>query len=421
VSRLGRKESKVRALRDGQVRHDRRRDIGRHRIASLTGSDGDKRDVLWGFAPQTTDAPEPDDRYDIVVTTDVLAEGVNLQQARHIVNYDLPWNPMRLVQRHGRIDRIGSHHTEVFIRCVFPDRRLDDLLGLEERLHHKIKQAAAAVGVGEILPGSTTADVTFAETREEIDRLRAEDPTIFEFGGIGRSAFSGEEYRQELRKALDNPELARSIENLPWGSGSGMAVLAEPETTPGYVFCVRVGDHPTPQFRFVNIAADGDPVIVDDTLACLDRARPPDEWDTPRDLDEETYRSAFDAWEVARTHVVERWNYLADPANLAPVVPAVMRRAAQVVRDNALGVDIEVIDRAVEALEAPFAERILRLFRNAMSVEDPGERAGLILKLVDELGLEPPPPPEPLPEINPDDVHLVCWLALVPRQQGAGE
>jgi hypothetical protein len=389
------------------------------RIAALTGSDGDKRDVLWGFAPLTTDAPGPDDRYDIVVTTDVLAEGVNLQQARHIINYDLPWNPQRLVQRHGRIDRIGSHHTEVFLRCVFPDRRLDDLLGLEARLHRKIKQAAAAVGGGEILPGSAMADVTFAETREEIERLRAEDPAIFEFGGIGRSALSGEEYRQELRKALDNPELARSIEKLPWGSGSGMAAVAVGEDTPGYVFCVRVGDHPAPQFRYVNVRADGDPVIVDDTLACLDRVRPPDEWDTPRDLDEETYRAAFEAWELARGHVVERWNYLADPANLAPVVPAVMRRAAQELRDHAIGVDIEIIDRAVEALEAPYAERILRLFRAAMSLEAPRERAQQIIELVDELGLEPPPPPESLPEINPDDVHLVCWLALVPKAQGA--
>ena len=71
----------------------------------------------------TTDAPEgsDDDLYDILVTTDVLAEGVNLQQCRHIINYDLPWNPMRLVQRHGRIDRIGSPHAEAHLRCVFPD------------------------------------------------------------------------------------------------------------------------------------------------------------------------------------------------------------------------------------------------------------------------------------------------------------
>ncbi|MBI4703957.1 MAG: hypothetical protein HY744_22850, partial [Deltaproteobacteria bacterium] len=46
-------------------------------------------------------------------TTDILAEGMNLQQCRHIINFDLPWNPMRLVQRHGRVDRIGSPHDTI--------------------------------------------------------------------------------------------------------------------------------------------------------------------------------------------------------------------------------------------------------------------------------------------------------------------
>ena len=401
------------------VDRDQRLRAYRGRITSLTGSDDNKRDVLWGFAPMTADAPENDDRYDIVVTTDVLAEGVNLQQARHIINYDLPWNPMRLVQRHGRIDRIGSHHTEVFLRCVFPDRRLDDLLGLEERLHRKIKQAAAAVGVGEILPGSATADLTFAETRDEIARLQAEDSNIFEFGGVGRSALSGEEYRQELRKALDNPEMAHTIKSLPWGSGSGMAAVSDLNVSkPEYVFCVRVADHPTPQFRYVKPSSDDQPQapeIVDDTLACLDRVRPPLEWDTVRDLDAHTYQGAFDAWAAARVHIVARWNFLSDPANIAPTVPAVMRRAAQTVRDHATGTDIEDIDRAVDALEAPYADRILRLFRTAMTIESPDDRATRILQLIDELGLEPPPPPDPLPEITETDVHLICWMALVPH------
>ena len=144
----------------------------RGRIAEISGSAGDKTDVLQGFAPRTSQAPDPDDdRYDLVIATDVLAEGVNLQQARHIINYDLPWNPMRLVQRHGRIDRIGSPHPEVFIRCVLPDRQLDDLLGLEERLQRKLTTAAASIGVeGEVLPGSAVGKQTFAETREEVER-----------------------------------------------------------------------------------------------------------------------------------------------------------------------------------------------------------------------------------------------------------
>ena len=61
---------------------------------------------------------------------------------------------MRLVQRHGHIDRIGSQHERVFIRCTFPDRELDALLGLEERLMRKISQAAKSIGVEEVvLPG----------------------------------------------------------------------------------------------------------------------------------------------------------------------------------------------------------------------------------------------------------------------------
>ena len=99
-----------------------------------------------------------------------------------------------LVQRHGRIDRIGSKHREVFLRCVFPDTRLDELLGLEERLNRKIAQAAASVGVGEVIPDQQRRlDRSFSETREEIERLRAEDASIFERGGTRLGAQSGEE------------------------------------------------------------------------------------------------------------------------------------------------------------------------------------------------------------------------------------
>ena len=228
----------------------------RGRIASLSGSTAspDKDAVVWGFAPRTTDAPDglDEDRYDILVTTDVLAEGVNLQQARHIINYDLPWNPMRLVQRHGRIDRIGSRHSEVFIRCIFPDTRLDDLLGLEERLHRKLTQAAASIGVGEVLPNQTGSDISFTETREEIERIRREDAGLFERGGTARGVLSGEEYRQELRRAMEQGHGNR-IKTLPWGSGSGMAVAGTDGNRAGYVFCVQVGDRAQPQFRYVEL------------------------------------------------------------------------------------------------------------------------------------------------------------------------
>ncbi|MCY3560615.1 MAG: C-terminal helicase domain-containing protein, partial [bacterium] len=413
---------------------DQRLAAYRGRIVSLSGSTPapHKDAAVWGFAPRTTDAPAgcDEDRFDILVTTDVLAEGVNLQQARHIINYDLPWNPMRLVQRHGRIDRIGSQHSEVIMHCVFPDARLDDLLGLEAVLHRKLTQAAASIGVGAVLPEESGRDVSFTETREEIERLRREDASLFERGGTARGALSGEEYRQELRQAVSDGR-REAIETLPWGAGSGMAAGGGGRA--GYVFCAQVGDRRQPLFRFVSRgggpasevatagsgsgpeggATGGD--VTSETLACLDLARPPGGFDEPRLLDEAAYRGAFDAWDLARTDIVEGWNHHADPANLQPRVPAALRRAAELLRtDPPPGLTQDDIDRSVDAICAPYPERIIRTFRAAMdSAEDPAEQAALVHRVVRDLGLEPYVPPEPLPEITREDVHLVCWLALV--------
>jgi len=72
---------------------------------------------------------------------------MNLQQCRNIVNFDLPWNPMRLVQRHGRIDRIGSKHDRVFLRTYFPDGQLDALLNLELRVRRKLVRSRSSSSV----------------------------------------------------------------------------------------------------------------------------------------------------------------------------------------------------------------------------------------------------------------------------------
>ena len=394
------------------VLSDERLAVYQGRIASHTGSSGGQStDPALGFAPDTAAAGlDHPDRFDILVTTDVLAEGVNLQQARHIINYDLPWNPMRLVQRHGRIDRIGSKHREVFLRCIFPDSRLDELLGLEERLNRKIAQAAASIGVGDVIPDQQRRlDRSFSETRSEIERLRAEDASIFERGGTELGAQSGEEFRAELRRAMEDPSTARVVALLPWGTGSGMAVSARGEA--GYVFCARVGDDPSPQLRFVGDSGE----IRSDTLECLWLARPPDGFDTPRRLDETAVFKAYEAWAAARSDIVERWNHFSDKANLEPTIPAALRHAADVVRSHPppTRTDDE-IGSAIDALQAPYTERITRLVRAALRSEQaPADQAVAVLRVIEEQGLQPQPAPEPLPAITADDVHLVCWQALM--------
>ena len=394
--------------------YDPRIDAYRGRVASIWGdASQDKTRIMWGFAPVSSQAPpgHDEDQCDLLISTDVLAEGVNLQQARHIINYDLPWNPMRLVQRHGRIDRIGSVHERVFIRCFFPELELDRILRLEERLKRKLTQAAKSVGVeSETLPGSLLdADIIFSETRDEIERLRRQDPTLFERGGEGETAYSGEEYRQELRRALQDPGLAERIKTLPWGAGSGH-FISGPE--PGFIFCVRVGDHPQPVFRWVAMPNTGQTRLVDDTLACLAHAHA--DPDTERVLAADTHRSAYSAWALARRDIYESWTRATDPANLLPEIPRPMRDAvALLTNQTPAGMTRQRADELAAALSAAYPPRIQAVFRAVLRTDATDQhKADRIAHEAERLGLQPSPPPEPLPIIAEEDVHLVCWMAV---------
>ena len=393
------------------------------RTATVSGRAGEKEEVIFGFAPVSSEAPEgrDEDRFDLLVATDVLSEGVNLQQARHIVNYDLPWNPMRLVQRHGRIDRIGSQWTEIHLRCFFPDKQLDSLLDLEARLHRKIAQAAATIGVASvILPGARTEETVYAERREEIERLREGDATLFTEGPQARSAsLSGEEFRRELQDVIEKQrEVADLARALPYGAGSGFVGPVQEET---FVFCFRVADDPKARF----CAVQGERVRLGDadnaTLACLVAARPPDGADQERVLDDWAMERAVAAWELASERIVEDWNWRADPANIRPRTPRAMELAIDIVQRGPLpaGMGREASDELVERLRAPYAERYLRRFRaiiNDEGLTDPEKIAGFV-ELADELSLETPTPLPDLPEIEHADLRVVCWTCVTPEER----
>jgi superfamily II DNA/RNA helicase len=109
--------------------------------ARLGNSRASRNAVVERFAPLANGLPPPKPRELVhtLIATDVLAEGLNLQDARTVVSYDVPWNPVRLAQRIGRIDRLGSPHAQVRA-CVFqPDQQLDALLGLVRRVRQKLR------------------------------------------------------------------------------------------------------------------------------------------------------------------------------------------------------------------------------------------------------------------------------------------
>jgi hypothetical protein len=114
---------------------------------------------------------------------------------------------------------------------------------------------------------------------------------------------------------------------------------------------------------------------------------------------------------------VRSWNTSADPANLTPGVPPAMRQAVDLVRaSRPTNMTLEEADRLVDCLQVPYPERILREVRKVTRSDQPPKDKVLALqRLADQLGMQPSPPPEPLPEIEDADVHLICWLAIVPE------
>lgn len=382
----------------------------RGRLASVSGTEVrrgiSRQKALHGFAPVSTGAlpPDAEDRYDLLLCTDVLAEGMNLQQCRNVVNYDLPWNPMRLVQRHGRIDRIGSPHTKVFLRTFFPDAQLDALLDLESRVRRKLAQAAASVGVEEApIEGGTTGEQYFAETREEIERLHHEDASIYEAGGTEGAAQTGEEYRQELRRAL--AKYGEAIQDLPWRSGSGMRKGDQP----GHLFCATVGERI--YLRFVPLDPQGS--VIGELGTCLRLLECTEE--TPRVLTEATATAAYGAWATARRSILDAWTFETDPANLQPRIRKLNREVAAFLRENPPPhIAEDRFYRCLDAVESPWPRREESLLRVAWErvFATNGEKARHLVEEVQRIGAEPFHAPEPLPPIEEEEIHLITWMAL---------
>jgi hypothetical protein len=385
------------------------------RIAAVSG-DGSKygitrEEAVHGFAPNSGDSPPgATDEFDILIATDVLGQGVNLQESRNVINYDLPWNPMRVVQRNGRIDRVNSPHSEIYPFSFFPEDRLDDLLELEHRVREKLTQAARSIGVsGGVIPDMETLNQNFAEKVEEIDSIQQEDSDFYEQGGAEAAAYSGEEYRQELREGLEERE--DQITSLPWAAGSGFR-----GEDPGYFFCARVGDEVF--MRFVPYEMDDDDELVQDTLTCLKRIEC--SRDTERVLPDEMRDSIYDAWETAQEDIYRQWQEQTDPLNVQPDIRRLFREVGQHLRDHwPDDLTEDKLQETVEAVEAPYGRRYERELREIYESENlgPVEKSYELVDKVEELGLQPYDAPDPLPPIESKEVKLVCWMIVAPENE----
>ena len=117
--------------------------------ARLGENPASRREVIERFAPRSNRRPDPPERerVKLLIATDVASEGLNLQDASAVVSYDLPWNPVRLMQRVGRVDRLGALAEHIAVYHFVPGDRIERLLGLVGRLQKKVAAIGATLGL----------------------------------------------------------------------------------------------------------------------------------------------------------------------------------------------------------------------------------------------------------------------------------
>ena len=199
-----------------------RQSIGDPNIRQMhSGVEGKTRaNVIVQFAPESNRRPEikgTRDEIDILLSTDVLSEGQNLQDCAQLVNYDLHWNPVRMVQRAGRIDRIGATAPVLFIHNMFPDLGLERLLRLVERLMARINQIDQAG----FLDASVLGETVHPRNFNTIKRVGDEDNTVIDeeeqFAELASNEFLMKQVLNLLR--AQGKEM---LEALPCGIHSGL-------------------------------------------------------------------------------------------------------------------------------------------------------------------------------------------------------
>ncbi len=234
---------------------------------TLPGVRANFNSVLTYFSPISKNKAliYPDDRkeIDILIATDCISEGQNLQDCDYVINYDIHWNPVRIIQRFGRIDRIGSRNDKIQLVNFWPNISLDAYINLKERVETRMK-ISILTAAGEANPLSAEEKEDLEYRRVQLERLQKEVVDIEDMaGGISIMDLGLNEFRLDLLEYIKHhPE----IETAPKGLH---AVVGQEEDAPaGVIFVLRNIDdsvkaddrnriHP---FYMVYVSEEGEPV-----------------------------------------------------------------------------------------------------------------------------------------------------------------
>lgn len=194
--------------------------------------------ALTLFSPLSKDKaallPNVSGEIDILIATDCISEGQNLQDCDYLINYDIHWNPVRIIQRFGRIDRIGSRNSCIQMVNYWPDIQLDEYINLKARVENRMKALVmAANGDDNLLSDEEKGDLEYR--RKQLERLQTEVVDLEEMNtGISILDLGLNEFRLDL---LDYVKRNGDLEQTP--SGLHAVVSSSDKMPPGAIYILK--------------------------------------------------------------------------------------------------------------------------------------------------------------------------------------
>ncbi|MBD3756443.1 MAG: SWF/SNF helicase family protein, partial [Gammaproteobacteria bacterium] len=216
--------------------------------AKVTGSDSPKstlkksydfQSILTLFSPRSKEKhlilPNEEGELHVLIGTDCISEGQNLQDCDYLINYDIHWNPVRIIQRFGRIDRIGSPNGQIQLVNYWPDISLDEYINLKERVENRMMIAdVAATGDDNVL---TAKSSEIAYRKEQLKRLQEEVIELEDVKtGISITDLGLNDFRMDL---LNYVKANGSLEHMPNGLHAVVPSNEELGLPPGVIFVLK--------------------------------------------------------------------------------------------------------------------------------------------------------------------------------------
>jgi superfamily II DNA or RNA helicase len=326
---------------------------------------------------------KPEDEIRVLVSTDVLSEGQNLQDSHIVINYDLPWAIIRLIQRAGRVDRIGQKADEVLIYSFLPDDSVNDVLDLRQRIRRRLTEAAQVFG----------SDEDFFGTPEEVSIIKglytgnlADDEAAE--GEVDAASYAFQVWQQAEREA---PELAKKARLLPdLVSAAKMQAFKDQET--GVMTYVRTERG----FDGFGLAGDDGQERLLTALEALRllACRP----------DTKGEQLVTDHFDRVKSLVQGK---LAQPQLVAGRLGKIRERIHRRLANTILVVDPDV-ERALDSLyQRPLTSDAEETLRRALRYQDNDNLAALVSLLHREGRLVVPL------DTNNDPLHIVCSVGVL--------